>query len=373
MKRILSILSVIVIAFSLISWGVIGHRTIALIAEQNLTPQAKAAVADLLDGQSMADVSCWADNVQKLRQYRHTAAWHFFYVNRNLDRKSFEKDVKSQSQDNLYRAIKQQKDILLSPATSKEQKSTALKFLINLVADAHQPMHVAGAEDKGGKRIKVHFENKNTNLHALWDSSLIEHGGYSDGELARRNSHYTGDMQIWQNDSPMHWLWESYQISDEQYKFVHNGYRTDSKYYPYYMPVLEKRLQKAAIRLAGLLNDIFNQPSPQTAQLQSTTQDKDNIYRSIQLEDIANHIGENVSVQGRVYSARSIDNFDLLNMGAEYPYQMLEVVLRDKTVGSGKDFVERSVRIKGRVSEHEGRPRIEITDKKLIRIYTFEY
>jgi nuclease S1 len=47
------------------AWGRLGHRVISRLAEKQLTPQAKAAIAELLEpGESLADASTWADEVR---------------------------------------------------------------------------------------------------------------------------------------------------------------------------------------------------------------------------------------------------------------------------------------------------------------------
>jgi hypothetical protein len=65
-------------------------------------------------------------------------------------------------------------------------------------------------------------------------------------------------IKQWQSDSPMEWLWESYQISSELYAQVKPGKDIDEGYYQKYIPVIRKRIDQAGIRLAGELNKLFN-------------------------------------------------------------------------------------------------------------------
>jgi hypothetical protein len=60
-----------------------GHQLVALIAEDHLTPSARAAVKDLLDGANISDaeVANWADEIRRERP--ETSAWH--YVNIPVD------------------------------------------------------------------------------------------------------------------------------------------------------------------------------------------------------------------------------------------------------------------------------------------------
>jgi hypothetical protein len=61
------------------AWGRLGHRVISLLAEQRLSPKAKAAIAELLGpGESLSDASLWAD--QNRRHLPRTAPWHYVDV-----------------------------------------------------------------------------------------------------------------------------------------------------------------------------------------------------------------------------------------------------------------------------------------------------
>ncbi len=53
------------------AWGRDGHRITGFIAAKYLTPQAAAAVKDLLGEQTLADVSTWPD--ENRRERKHTA------------------------------------------------------------------------------------------------------------------------------------------------------------------------------------------------------------------------------------------------------------------------------------------------------------
>jgi len=120
-------------------------------------------------------------------------------------------------------------------------------------------MHISRKEDKGGNTIQVQFDGKGTNLHALWDSKLIDHEGLSEADIAKTYDTATpAQIKQWQSDSPMEWIWESYQISSELYAQVKPGEDINDAYYQKYIPVIRKRIDQAGIRLAGELNKLFN-------------------------------------------------------------------------------------------------------------------
>ena len=55
-----------------------------------------------------------------------------------------------------------------------EERRFALRFLIHLVEDMHQPCHVGDNRDRGGNDTQVRFYDRGTNMHALWESGIIE-------------------------------------------------------------------------------------------------------------------------------------------------------------------------------------------------------
>jgi hypothetical protein len=63
---------------------------------------------------------------------------------------------------------------LKDPSRSKEDRRFALRFLVHLVGDLHQPLHVGDNSDRGGNDTQIRFFDRGSNMHRLWDSDLIE-------------------------------------------------------------------------------------------------------------------------------------------------------------------------------------------------------
>src|SRR5579864_2137648 len=141
MKRILFAVSSIGLVLVLMSWGYKGHRAVATIAQKHLTSNTAYDVSAYLKGESMADVSTWADENKK----RTTAPWHFLNLPLGLTHDQFVKKV-STSDNNVYTAILKTEASLKDNTLSFDEKNEALKYLIHLVGDAHQPMHVSRKE-----------------------------------------------------------------------------------------------------------------------------------------------------------------------------------------------------------------------------------
>ena len=254
MRNQISFIVFIAISASLISWGYKGHRAVATIAQKHLSPMVAHLVTEYLKGESMGQVSTWADE----HKNPTTGKWHFLNLPLGLNHDQFVTSVNNAGKNNIYHVILKEEAILKDKESTPDQKSNALKYLIHLVGDAHQPMHVSRAEDKGGNTMQVRFNDVGTNLHSLWDSKLLDYEGLSEGEIAKKYDRANkSQIKKWQLSTPMDWLWESYQIGSELYADVRPGQKLNDGYYKRYMPVIHCRITQAGIRLAGELNKIF--------------------------------------------------------------------------------------------------------------------
>lgn len=158
------------------AWGNSGHHIIAWTALEYLTPNAKEAVTALLGKETLVSVSTYADEVRLLRP--ETSAWHFVDMPRNARAFVPTRDCVTTSRGYCtVAAIEMLENILLSRdgKTSDEERRDALKFLVHLVGDLHQPLHCGYKDDAGGNRIRVTFFGTLTNLHAVWDTRMIDY------------------------------------------------------------------------------------------------------------------------------------------------------------------------------------------------------
>jgi hypothetical protein len=158
------------------AWGNAGHHIIARVALEYLTPKAKEAIAALLGKEDIVSVSTYADEVRSLRP--ETSAWHFVDMPRNAQAFVPTRDCVTTSRGYcIVTAIETLESILLSldGKTTDEERRDALKFLVHLVGDLHQPLHCGYKDDAGGNRIRVTFFGTLTSLHAVWDTRMIEY------------------------------------------------------------------------------------------------------------------------------------------------------------------------------------------------------
>lgn len=153
------------------AWGAEGHRLIADVAESKLSWRARAEITRLLalePGATLASVSTWADEFRS----PPTAPWH--YVNLPRDTNCRYDSERSCIQGAcVVGAIERHVAVLASKAPDL-QRLKALKYVVHFVADAHQPLHAGFADDRGGNNCQLQAFGRGTNLHAVWDTGLIQ-------------------------------------------------------------------------------------------------------------------------------------------------------------------------------------------------------
>jgi hypothetical protein len=368
-KNVLTILMVTV-AVILISWGSVGHKTVATIAEAHLSPVAKNSIKALLGDQTIGDIASWADEVRNTPEYKKTGPWHYVDLPLGYSFEQFSGEVKKQGADNVYGAIRHCEEQLKSNNTTNEEKTIALKFLVHFIGDSHQPMHVSRAEDKGGNSIQVQFNGKGSNLHSLWDSGLIGREGKTFDQMAKDyDTAKPADISKWQNSDPMQWVWESYQFSTKIYGDVEKNNKLDDAYYQANIPVVQQRIEMAGIRLAGELNKIFG-AYPVTGKVVTHigTPMAANVPKVIDIKDAASHLNEWVSLTAKAYSARTMGEMTLVNLGAAYPDQLLTLVLREGAKDKFKDLEGKVITVTGKVIDYKGKPEIIVTDEQQLKI-----
>ena len=240
-------------ALTLFGWGQKGHDTVAYIAECHLTPQAKAAAEELLDGKSIVYYANWLDNASHTPEYDYSRTWHY----KNVDEDQTYDSAPLLSTGDIVRALEQQIDILGDENKSKAQRSLALKMVVHLLGDIHQPMHMGHASDLGGNRWNVKYFRNNTNLHSVWDSKLVESAHkWSYTEWQQQIDRATPEQmeEITSSSNPADWGRETYDICTQVYKKTPHNTNIEYTYIAEWTPVIEQQLLRGGLRLADVLN-----------------------------------------------------------------------------------------------------------------------
>lgn len=370
-RQILLLLSILPVSIFLLSWGVTGHRTIGKIAENHLSAQAKAAIQGLLGHESLADVSTWADEVSSTPEYRQTGSWHYLNLPPGLTYPEFQKQVEGVTKANVYSALQKNEEILTSKNSTRAQKIEALKFVVHFVGDLHQPMHISRAEDKGGNTIQLNYEGKGINLHSLWDSYLLDHQGLNYEQLAEKYDRITPQqIRQWQGDPLIKWIWESYEVSARLYAEADaiKGRSIDEAYYKTHIGIVADRIQRAGIRLAGVLNDIFKNGPPADSPAGTAPSAGGSAAPASQ--------SKTTTVCDKVYGTNILESSGMvfLNLGGDYPHQKLSVVIKRKNrekfrVSPEIAYKYKTICVTGVIVDHNGKPEIVVTDPDQITLY----
>jgi len=254
-----------------LAWGKTGHRVVAALAEAQLSGLAKAHVKELLGVESLDEAATWPDEMRSdPSPFWQKASGPLHYVTLNgvvYDHAPPEGDA--------LEALARYGATLRNPNASLAEKQLALRFIIHLVGDLHQPLHAGKCCDKGGNDVKVKWFGKDSNLHSVWDSSLVDDEQLSFTELTAKLQRHTSSEDVirWWNVNPRDWVSESAQIRDTVYPAMPPAGSTDkdgrpavpelSYSYVYkFTPVMEQRLKQAGVRLAAYLNSIYAEPKP---------------------------------------------------------------------------------------------------------------
>jgi len=263
MKTILKLVIICVLSLTheaANAWGMTGHRVIAEIAEQHLKKKAKKNIKKIIGNQKLAYWSNWADFIKSDPDpvLNATGSWHFVNAPANLTYEAFVKVLHESSEDNLYKAYLRIKEEARRKDLSQKEKEQNLYFIVHLLADAHQPLHVGREEDLGGNKIEVEFFGRKANIHRVWDSDLVDNEKYSFTEYASVLNINKYDYQKYAAHSSFEeWLYGSHQMANIIYDEVAKNANLRYEYIYQNKYRMEECLLKAGLRLAKELNEIY--------------------------------------------------------------------------------------------------------------------
>jgi hypothetical protein len=276
-----------------VGWGPQGHRTIGAIADRLLTPQAHAALAQLLAGDedkfgrpsertTLEAVSVWADEIRDTPAAR--PAWHYddIPVCGEKPKSPYCPDGQCNTEQ-LKRLI----GVLADPHATPLERNQALKWVVHLVGDIHQPLHAADNDDRGGNLVPVVLAGVRTrgreNLHRVWDNDLVRLALQTRGHqqppanidaLAREAHTLAGEAG---QGAPDSWALESNNLA-RNVAYAYPGFACnrvppatvvlDAAYQSDAEEIVHERLLLAGARLGALLNQTLA-PAPSTGRRRS--------------------------------------------------------------------------------------------------------
>jgi S1/P1 Nuclease len=256
---LITAIAFLVPAPSAYSWGVQGHRIIADVAMDHLSHTARQNIQELLGDSDLASISTWADDIRNDRP--ETKPWHYVDIPSTADGYQAARDCPG---DNCVVArIHLFAQILGDANEPLAARQEALKFLVHFVGDLHQPFH-AVADARGGNDVSLSVAGSQQcgdypcELHGVWDTELIHHAWLSENQYVAKVEAMISRRHMRAGaDTPEQWADESLQIAKQAW--VEPGVDIDEAYYERELPVLDRQLALAGLRLARMLNAELDQ------------------------------------------------------------------------------------------------------------------
>lgn len=241
-------------------WGQEGHRIIAKIAYDNLSGKARKTVDKTLGKQGMIYWSNWPDEIKSDTIYAESIrdGWHYQdFAGGMSDSLVLDALVHYPTEGgNMFRALDSLKQVL----KDKKGDVHTLRFFVHISSDKYCPMHLAHMDDKGGNAVRMAWfsKNTNTNLHAVWDTKLIESQGYSYTEYAEKlELEYAWLKKDILAMSEEELVLRNYHFTEAIYEYQQTWDGNTYHYiYRWHTP-MEEQLYIAGIRLAKALNELY--------------------------------------------------------------------------------------------------------------------
>ncbi|WP_248722613.1 S1/P1 nuclease [Seonamhaeicola sp. ML3] len=235
-------------------WGSTGHRVVGEIASKHLKTRAKRAIKKLLKKESLALVSTFADEIKSDPRFNEFYTWHF--INMPMD-ETYDPSKRHPDGD-LVSGIETCIKVIKSETSPNEDKAFYLRMLIHLIGDLHQPLHIGLKEDRGGNDFNVQWFYKDSNLHRVWDTEMIDTYGMTYTELANNAGFKSKkDIKKLQKGSIIDWVNETHELTKEVYNSAKFGDNLRYNYSYLHFKKVRSQLYIAGIRLAKVLNDLF--------------------------------------------------------------------------------------------------------------------
>ena len=257
------------------AWAERGHRLVGELAERQLNPVTRRAIADLLEGEpepTLGGIAYWADALRGSDPDRFAATSRWHYVKMTTGTCALDRTLDCPDGACVVGAIEAQAKILSDPARPREERRDALKFLVHFVGDVHQPLHAGHRDDRGGNTAELvlrtaippeayareHYRDgvMQTNLHALWDYYVLESANETAAQHADRLDAPGWPARPDTITPATAWAAESCRVTD-RVDFYPAESNLDEGDLIAARPVAEQRIRQAAFRLAALLDDLL--------------------------------------------------------------------------------------------------------------------
>jgi len=286
------------------AWGPEGHEIVTRLAYARLSGSARDALDSLLGigpqataqqrARKLSDAANWADSLradpgtQKWKTWHHTYNWHF--VDIPISRTPLRYDAAEDCEERadgycLIRALDEQRAVLRDAGAPLDKRRNALRFILHLLGDLHQPLHGANDNDRGGNGKLVCFfgfcwsQFGDKNLHSTWDGLIIRRvAADTDAHVARLGQRLdamsAGEVRDAQEGTPVAWaedsnraarasayrlpaafVWKTNPLKKNPVSRKYYVIDENNDYYEKSVPVVDEQLVKGALRMQSYLDE----------------------------------------------------------------------------------------------------------------------
>jgi hypothetical protein len=197
-------------------------------------------------------------------QRPETAPWHYVNIPIHLatgEPATYDANRDCPNNDCVVAKIAHFDGVLADRQFPERERLEALKYLVHFIGDVHQPLHASNNNDRGGNEVAVTFMGRQTNLHAVWDTGIIEPaiGGDERGYALQLVLNIKdAERKLWPSRDPVSWANEAHEIAvAEIYGKLNHAGAIPESYEVQALSIVNEQLAKAGVRLAVVLNELL--------------------------------------------------------------------------------------------------------------------
>lgn len=234
------------------SFSDLAHKMVAAIAWQQLTPYAKQNVERILGAgeKRFVNASVWADHIKSDERFNYLKPLH--YVNMSKQARVYNRKADCRKDKCVVQAIHTFSKVLT--AGKEKDKLLALRMLIHIIGDIHQPLHAGLREDRGGNWYEVKYQGKAISLHKLWDNKLVKRMKLDWQDAGTELNANMGKISL---AKPEIWAEQSHAIAVSQVYQVKENAAISPEYLEMADEIIEQQIETAGWRLGMWLNKLW--------------------------------------------------------------------------------------------------------------------
>ena len=214
----------------------------------------------ILGKEGLAEMATWPDEQRSNPQafwQKDANPWHYVTLSGGKQ----PSELVAPTEGDALTALARFASVARDRTKPRDERALALRFIIHIIGDLHQPLHVGNGTDRGGNDVKATWFGDQSNLHSVWDSGMIDRQGLSSTEYTGRlETRLTAQQTLtWWDARPQTWIGESAKLRDSLYPDAgEQAAALDYAYQFQHLPTVETRLAQSGIRIAAYLDALFN-------------------------------------------------------------------------------------------------------------------